>query len=232
MEKEVGAPLFENDRVLVIDKPAGRNVIPGRGEDAAGSLRADWEKILGCGLWVVHRLDRDTSGVLVFAKDAEAHRVWCAGFANRRVRKTYMAIVRGSIPLEGRLTAPLRAFGSGRVAPDPRGKPCETLYRTRSRGREAQVLEVVPVTGRRHQIRAHLTAAGAPVYGDRLYGPPPRPVGGAPRLMLHAHRLEFAEAPGGRLAVTSVLPEVLQAWARVVGADQIVYLTPGGETNP
>lgn len=220
-----GNVLFENDDVLVVDKPAGRDVIPSRDPRAPMCLRDDWAAQRGR-LWVVHRLDRETSGVLLFAKNPAAHRRWNDAFERRRVRKTYVAVARGALPERGILRDSLKEFGSGRVGVDPRGKPCETHFRILASGNGAQLVEITPVTGRRHQIRAHLTRAGAPIDGDPLYGPPPRPVGGAPRLMLHAWSLSLAGEREFPETVEAPWPAAFLEWLRVVGVDQIVYREP------
>ncbi|MDE2140955.1 MAG: RluA family pseudouridine synthase [Elusimicrobia bacterium] len=187
--------LFEDERLLAAAKPAGRPTIPGRG-DVGEAMNAELERRLGRKLLVVHRLDLESSGVVVFAKDAETHRVLCALFEGRSVRKVYAAAVSGALTGEGVISLPLKEFGSGRVAPSPDGKKSSTRWRVERTWKKATLLRVEPETGRRHQIRAHLCALGHPILGDPRYGPPPRPVGGAPRLMLHALELSF-EA-GGR----------------------------------
>lgn len=220
-----GNVLFETNDLLVVDKPVGRDVIPSRDPRAPVCLRDAWAADRGR-LWVVHRLDRDTSGVLVFAKTPDAHRRWNGAFEQRRVQKIYVAVVRGKLESRGVLREPLRAFGSGRVGVDPQGKPCETHYRVLAEGRDAQLVEAHPLTGRRHQIRAHLAHAGAPIDGDPLYGPPPRPIGGAPRLMLHAWRLSLSGEKAFPGTVEAPWPSAFRDWLRVVGADQIVYREP------
>jgi RluA family pseudouridine synthase len=179
------AILFEDDHVLAVDKPAGRPTIPGRG-DVGEALNAELEKRLGRKLFVVHRLDLEASGVVVFAKDAETHRLLCAQFEGRAAKKVYLAAVAGAMIGEGVIDAPLKEFGSGRVAPSPDGRKARTLWRVERAWRAAALLRVEPETGRKHQIRAHLASLGHPILGDPRYGPPPRPIGGAPRLMLHA----------------------------------------------
>jgi RluA family pseudouridine synthase len=142
-------------------------------------------------LYVVHRLDKETSGVILFARDAAAHRRLSALFETRQVGKAYLAWVLGSPAADqGSVDAPLREFGSGRVAVDPRGKPSLTRWSVLRRAEGKSLLDVRPETGRRHQIRVHLYSVGHPVMGDDTYGSP-RPVGGAPRLMLHAAELSF-----------------------------------------
>jgi tRNA pseudouridine32 synthase/23S rRNA pseudouridine746 synthase len=138
-----GAVLLENEDLLVIDKPAGRDVIPSRDPRAPACLRDEWAALRGR-VWVVHRLDRDTSGVLVFAKNPAAHRRWNAAFESRRVRKSYLAIVRGALPLVGAVVQPLREFGSGRVGVDDRGKPSETRFAVLSAGNGVRVVAVSP----------------------------------------------------------------------------------------
>jgi RluA family pseudouridine synthase len=195
--------LFEDEHVLAVDKPAGQPTIPGRG-DIGEALNAQLERRLGRRLFVVHRLDLEASGVVVFAKDADTHRLLCAQFEGRAARKTYLAAVSGSLTGEGSADMPLKEFGSGRVAPAPGGKPSRTRWRVERAWRAASLLRVEPETGRKHQIRAHLCALGHPILGDPRYGPPPRPVGGVKRLMLHALSLtvtagkeyEFRADPG------------------------------------
>ncbi|OGR46655.1 MAG: hypothetical protein A2X37_09890 [Elusimicrobia bacterium GWA2_66_18] len=179
------AAVFADEKLLAVSKPAGQPTIPGRGE-IGEALVTELERLRGGKLFVVHRLDREASGLVVFAKDAATHRLLCAEFEGRRARKVYLAVVAGRMEGEGLVDAPLREFGSGRVAPSADGKPCRTRWRVENPLRGSTLLRVEPLTGRKHQIRAHLSALGHPILGDRRYGPPPRPVGGAARLMLHA----------------------------------------------
>lgn len=185
--------IFEDESVVAAAKPAGQPSIPGRG-DIAEPLNLELERTLGCKLWVVHRLDLDASGLIVFAKTAQAHKRLCAQFEGRSARKTYLAAVEGEVASGGVVDAPLRETGSGRTAVKPDGKPSRTRYSVRKAGRGAALLTVEPETGRRHQIRAHLYSIGHPILGDRLYGEK-RPVGGAPRLMLHALALALEGLP-------------------------------------
>lgn len=188
--------------MVAVAKPAGQLVIPGRGEKASLCLKDECALFLGAPVFVVHRIDRETSGVVLFAKDPEAHRFLCGAFEKRWVKKEYLAAVVGEpAPAAGVLEKPLRAFGSGRVAPDPKGKPCRTEYETVGRWAGGALLAVRPVTGRRHQIRAHLTDMGHPLLGDPLYGPPPRPIGAAPRLLLHARQIVFPHPDGDERTV-------------------------------
>ncbi|MDE2038638.1 MAG: RNA pseudouridine synthase [Elusimicrobia bacterium] len=185
--------VFEDGEIVACDKPAGQPSIPARGA-LPPALSSALERALGRKLFVVHRLDRDASGLIVFAKTAAAHARLCAAFAGRKASKSYLALVEGTVSAEGRVDSCLRQFGSGRMGIDERGKPSLTLYRPRRGGRGCSLLRASPVTGRRHQLRVHFWSIGHPILGDRLYGRP-RPVGGAPRLMLHACSLSLEGLP-------------------------------------
>lgn len=216
--------LHEDSALLVIDKPPGRLVIPGR-DGAEPSLRAELEAVHGP-LWVVHRLDRGTSGVLIFARSAAAHRALNLQFERGEPRKTYLALVAGLPPAALEVDLPIAPARKGRmktVPPgDPRGKPAATAFRVveplpgaGGRGPFA-LLEARPATGRTHQIRVHLRAAGHPLAFDPDYGEaePLRAAGGRvvlARTPLHAARLELLHPDGGLLEVTAPLPADLAA---------------------
>ena len=204
MSPAPAAAIYQDENVLAVSKPAGVAVIPGRGL-AEEPLKAVLERSLGARLYVAHRLDRDASGLVVFAKNAASHRSLCLQFEGRRVRKKYLALVLGRVDASrGEVDRPIRAFGSGRMGTGPGGKPSRTLYRVLERFADASLLEVEPSGGRRHQIRVHLCGIGHPIVGDPLYGGP-RPVGGASRLMLHALELGF-RLPDGRPIVLRADP--------------------------
>ena len=222
--------IHEDQHLIVVNKPAGQLVIPGRGEDKAPLRPPGFEgqgkplvdqvsSYIRKKAYVVHRIDRETSGLVAFAKDAKTHRelsmLWegrppspdsgrkareqakasadspllFVSDEGRRVQKIYLAWVLGKMEKkQGLLDYPLRAFGSGRIGVDPKGKPSQTRFKVLKTQDGVSLLEVELLTGRRHQIRVHLYHAGHPILGDPLYGQE-RPVGGAPRLMLHAWRL-------------------------------------------
>jgi 23S rRNA-/tRNA-specific pseudouridylate synthase len=146
---------------------------------------------------------------VVFAKDADTHRKLSLLWEEKGIQKTYWAWVLGIVekPM-GSLKGRLKEFGSGRMGVDPRGKPSETHYKVLKTMGQATLLEVVPFTGRRHQIRVHLYHAGYPVLGDPLYGKK-RPVGGQPRLLLHAYQLQFLHE-GQKLVLTADPPNDFQ----------------------
>lgn len=198
--------LYEDDRLLLVDKPAGRLVIAGRGEGGDPPLVEELSSRRGRKLYVVHRLDRDTSGVLAFAKDPEAHRELCASFEGRSVRKRYAAAVLGRVAGPLVLDQPLAEFGSGRSGVKPGGRPSRTEVRPlETFGDRATLVEAEPRTGRRHQVRVHLYASGHAVLGDPLYGKPQGAPLRPPRLMLHAASLAF-RFRGRRFDVSAPMP--------------------------
>jgi tRNA pseudouridine32 synthase/23S rRNA pseudouridine746 synthase len=182
--------VFEDDRIIAVNKPVGLPTIPGRGEIGV-AVNIEIERRLRKKIFVVHRLDLDASGILVFAKDAETHRLLSMEFEERRAKKEYLVAVMGQMSGSGEISKPLREFSSGRVAPAPDGKKAVTRWRVERSLGGATLLRVETLTGRKHQIRAHFSSEGHPVLGDPRYGPPPRPIGGAKRLMLHAHTLHL-----------------------------------------
>lgn len=182
--------IFEDDRIVAVNKPVGLPTIPGRGEIGI-AVNVEIERRLRKKIFTVHRLDLDASGVLVFAKDAETHRLLSLEFEQRRAKKEYLVAVIGQLSGSGEIDKPLREFSSGRVAPAPDGKRAVTRWKVERPLGGATLLRVETLTGRKHQIRAHFSSEGHPVLGDPRYGPPPRPIGGAKRLMLHAHTLHL-----------------------------------------
>lgn len=225
--------LFEDDAVLVVDKPAGRLVIPGRGGDET-SLREELEARFGR-LWVVHRLDRGTTGVLLFARTADAHRAANLAFDRGEPRKRYLALVAGLPPPELRIDLAIAPARRGKMRParpgDPRGKKAATRVRRLESfpphpwsGGPLALVEVLPETGRTHQIRVHLAAKGIPLavdpdYGDEgpLRGPDGRLL--LERTPLHADRLELRHpSRGTELVVEAPLPADMAATLEVLRA--------------
>jgi len=186
---------------LAVAKPPGMVVIPARDEDPADSLWRRLETERGERLWVVHRIDRDTSGLVLFARSADAHRELSRAFAGRRVEKRYVAFTNG-VPSATEISGALRDDGR-RVHVDPRGKPSRTSLRVDSLLADgAALVHAAPLTGRRHQIRVHLASVGAPLLVDPLYGSPGPafdPRDGTvlcDRLTLHAAQLRFPSPDG------------------------------------
>ncbi len=178
--------LFEDEWLLVIDKPAGVPVHPAGDEVARTVLTAlVWQAGEGSYRRLPHRLDRETSGVLVVTKDPVAQSRLSEAFQRGTVRKEYVAVVEGVIESDrGRITAPLRRDGYRSVPAEAgRGQQALTDWKVERRGVRHTRLRLFPRTGRRHQIRAHLHFLGHSIVGDKLYGNAPS---ASPRLALHA----------------------------------------------
>jgi len=203
--------LFADDHLVVVDKPAGIPAQPTLTSDR-GHLPELVAALVGAPVRLVHRLDRETSGVTVLARTAEAERRLAEAFRTGGPEKTYLALcARAPEPPEGRIDAPLGRdpLRPGRRAVTPGGDPAATRYRTLATGPGgAALVEARPETGRTHQIRVHLAALGAPLLGDARYGGP-RMVGALPipRVMLHALRLEIDHpATGARTSFEAPIP--------------------------
>ncbi len=217
--------LYEDAAVIAINKPAGMVVHAGAGNhrgtlvnallhrfgklsDVGGDLRPG----------IVHRLDKETSGVILVARTDEAHRKLSAQFASREVEKLYLTLVHGALRLDaGRIELPVardpvrRTRMTTKVAS---GRSALTDYTVLDRFEKYSFLRVRIGTGRTHQIRVHMASQGHPVVGDRLYGAPPQPVDSplASRFFLHAWRIRFkSPAEGKDLTVESPLPAPLAA---------------------
>src|SRR5438067_4108558 len=196
--------IFEDEDLLVVNKPPGMTVHPSPGHRTAtlvNAILAHCHDLSGIGgvsrPGIVHRLDRDTSGIIVVAKNDAAHNALARQLKDRSVEKTYLALVEGTPrPLEGSIEAP--------IARDPRnrqrmaviegGREATTAYRVIERFRGMSLLEARPKTGRTHQIRVHLAAIGHPIVGDRVYG---RPSPLVDRQFLHAIRIAFTHPRSG-----------------------------------
>lgn len=203
--------LFEDEYLLAVDKPEGLPAVPG-GTKGSPSLLGFLREARRLRLYTVHRLDQEASGVIVFAKNAAAHKHVNDQFAARTVEKTYIALVHGRMRgRDGVVDRPLREFGSGRVAVDrEHGKASLTRFIVLKKYTRFTLLEVYPLTGRRHQIRVHLYDIGHPIAGDPLYGDRELKRE-SPRLMLHARALAFEHPSGRRVTVESPLPDSFRA---------------------
>lgn len=197
--------LYEDRSVLAIDKPVGWMLVPYNWDKTGYNLQlAISSAILGGAFWArsrnlrflryVHRLDAETTGVLLFAKSPGAVRTYGALFESRRMRKRYLAVVRGNPKQEewvckAKLGPDPKEHGKHRV--DPRGKEAETHFRVLERRSNLALIEASPVTGRTHQIRLHLEQAGLPIVGDTMYGAPEDRPRRNPPMGLRAVELEY-----------------------------------------
>ena len=198
--------LYQDADLLAVAKPEDLATIPER-RPTGDSLLERLTRQVGMRLFVVHRLDKEVSGVVLLAKHAAAHRWLNDQFSARQVEKTYLAVVDGSIvPDRGTIDLPLRQFGSGRVGVDQgRGKPSRTGFAVLARCDAFTFLKVSPLTGRRHQIRVHLYAMGHPIVGDRRYGDLEQQSQYA-RIMLHAHAIAILRPDGRPIRIEAPAP--------------------------
>ncbi len=220
--------VYEDSDLVAVNKPPGMTVHPSPGHTTAtlvNAILAHCHDLSGIGgvlrPGIVHRLDRDTSGVILIAKNDEAHNAIARQLKERTVEKTYVALVEGTpTPAEGVIDAP--------IARDPRnrqrmtvledGRASVTHYRLVERLPGTSLLEVRPKTGRTHQIRVHLAAIGHPIVGDRVYGKPSKLVA---RQFLHAVRIVFTHPrTGARMEIDAPLAADLEAVLRTLRAGE------------
>jgi tRNA pseudouridine32 synthase/23S rRNA pseudouridine746 synthase len=210
--------IYEDASILALSKPAGLSSQGGRGQvHALDELLWAFSKASGNRPRLIHRLDRDTSGVILTARTKPAAGFLGKALMGRRFKKTYRAIVAPGAPnpLTGTIETPLRRDEQGREAfmrvcdPDhPDAETAKTLYRTARHSPHAALLELQPHTGRMHQLRVHLASIGRPIAGDARYGGALMLEGEpVPRLMLHAAALEFPHPAGGMTRLEAPTPE-------------------------
>ncbi len=190
--------LHQDHEILIVDKPAGLLSVPGKGEHLADCLMSRIEAVFPTGL-LVHRLDRDTSGVMVFALTPHAQRHLGLQFEKRYTKKTYVARVWGEMETKtGTIDLPLIVDWPNRPlqhVDHVNGKPAITDYRVvRTGGGESRV-RLYPKTGRSHQLRVHMKEIGHPILGDPFYAT--GPARDYPRMMLHSETLQFRHPDGG-----------------------------------
>jgi RluA family pseudouridine synthase len=165
--------LYEDAEILIVNKPAGLPVLPDGWDKDAPYLVRLLEEQSGK-LWVVHRLDKITSGVMVFARTAEAHRSLNIQFEQHEVKKIYHAIVKGNPGWDKHIARHRLRVDVGHkhrtLVDNGMGKSSETFFRVLERFNGFSLLEAIPATGRTHQVRAHASAVGYPLLGDTLYG--------------------------------------------------------------
>jgi len=188
--------IHSDDAFLALNKPTGLLTVPGRGPDKQDCL---YHRVLEkfSDALVVHRLDMDTSGLILFARSPEAQRNISLQFEKREISKTYIAVVEGIIEEnEGMIDFPMRKDMTQRLPPKHlvdciRGKKAVTHWKILERTASTTRVALFPKTGRSHQLRVHMQAIGFPIVGDPIYGTP------AARLMLHAKSLELHHPDSG-----------------------------------
>jgi 23S rRNA pseudouridine1911/1915/1917 synthase len=220
--------VFENEQLIVVNKPAGMVVHPSAGHHSGtlvNAALAHAPEMTGIGgeqrPGVVHRLDKDTSGLILLAKDDRTHRWLQDQFRLRKVKKVYMALVDGKPPTPmGRIEAPVGRDPSHRqkmaVVTDEKGREATSEYFTRETFPTHTLLEVHPHTGRTHQIRVHMAFLGCPVTGDRLYGLR-KPSIKIDRQFLHAYQLTITLPDESTPRIFNAkLPEELESILRTL----------------
>jgi 23S rRNA pseudouridine1911/1915/1917 synthase len=216
--------IFEDEDLLAVNKPAGMTVHPSPGHASStlvNAILAHCRDLSGIGgvlrPGIVHRLDRDTSGVILVAKNDAAHQALAKQLKDRTVEKTYVALVEGTPkPAEGVIDAPIARDPQRRqrMAVVAGGRASVTAYRVVERFKGTSLVEARPKTGRTHQIRVHLAAIGHPIVGDRVYGKASPIVG---RQFLHARSIVFAHPrTGERMELQARLaPDLAEALRRL-----------------
>ena len=224
--------VYEDGEILVVNKPSGMVVHPACGHytgTLVHALLAHCRSLSQAGdparPGIVHRLDKETSGLILVAKTENAHYRLAEQFASRQVKKKYLAIVRGRVARqEGVIHLPIGRHPVNRqkmaviAKGEGRAREAETRYRVLERFKQASYLELEPTTGRTHQIRVHLSALGHPILGDSVYG------GGVPslkipRLALHAAAVTFNHPKSGRsLTLEAPMPKDLQELLKQLNA--------------
>jgi 23S rRNA pseudouridine955/2504/2580 synthase len=216
------AVLYRDDDVIVLNKPPGLAVQGGTGtvhhlDGLLDALRFDAAERPR----LVHRLDKDTSGVLLLARNAPAAAALATAFRSKTARKVYWAIVVGlPLPRQGKIDMPLAKLpgrGGEKMAPEDDGKSAVTYYSViENAGDKASFIALLPITGRTHQLRAHCLVLGTPIFGDGKYGGAESQIPGAPNLRqlhLHARSIALPHPRGGLLEATAPLPpHMLTTW--------------------
>ncbi|WP_396273614.1 RluA family pseudouridine synthase [Hyphomonas sp.] len=216
--------LHEDNSLIAFNKPAGLAVQAGSGvTQSLDDLMAAFAKSNGKRPRLVHRLDQGTSGVIVAARTQPVAAKLSEAFAGRDVQKTYLALVKGRLPsaetgVADASLVKVEEGGKSRMImarPDRKGAlAARTGWRVLARQGEFGLMQMAPETGRMHQIRVHLMSLGCPILGDALYG---EGQATAPRLMLHAAKLDIPHPEGGRLVIEAPLPEDFRAAAEAAG---------------
>jgi 23S rRNA pseudouridine955/2504/2580 synthase/23S rRNA pseudouridine1911/1915/1917 synthase len=235
MKPQTPEVIYQDEEILIADKPNGLTVIPERFNTTKPCLQSILQEKYGK-LWVVHRIDRETTGIVCFARTEEAHKNLSQQFESRQVRKIYKVVVSGSLEgAEGEIDSPImeRPNKLGTMMVHPKGKEALTLFSVEEQFRSCALLNVEIKTGRTHQIRIHFASAGHPLLVDSIYGqhgsfllssikkkykqsePEEKPI--ISRLTLHAYSLELDHpATVERMTFTAPLPHDMEALLKVL----------------
>jgi len=201
--------IFQDDDLLVVNKSAG--LVTESADPKEDSLLRRVEETIGRTPIAYHRLDRDTSGCILFGRTARFNRPMARLFSEKKIRKEYQAVVEGDWPVGmSRVETLMASAGGGRWENrEDYGKLAVTTFRCLQRESGFSLIQALPKTGRTHQIRLHCVHAGCPVMGDMRYGPP----GTEGPLMLHARQLTFRHPDDGRsVEVEAAFPDYWSDW--------------------
>jgi 23S rRNA pseudouridine1911/1915/1917 synthase len=216
--------LFEDEHIIAVNKPVGLLAHPSNTEKSGtltNALAYHFWRAAGSPIrpGLIHRLDRNTSGVMVIAKTPRAHRTLSKHFRERRVKKFYLALLSGRMEKDsGEVDAPIgsdpKVWPHWRVTPEGEGgKPAQTLYRVKRRFKAHTLVELEPLTGRTHQLRIHCNLIGHPIVGDPIYASTVDPLAAKHKLkqhLLHAARLVFRHpATGKEMNLEAALPQAM-----------------------
>lgn len=204
--KKLSIPvLYQDDDLLIIDKPAG----------ISSSLK-DLQPHFKETLFLVHRLDKNTTGVLILALSLEAQAQIEKLFFKREIEKSYLALTHGRLSTSaGEIDKPLRLkkrYEGGVIYQAARfGKKAKTLYKRLALGKNESYIQLTPLTGRTHQIRVHLSALGHPIIGDAIYTEKPLSSHRVPHMLLHAHKIKFIQPISGKsIAIIAPIPLIMK----------------------
>ncbi|MEO6330250.1 MAG: RluA family pseudouridine synthase [Ginsengibacter sp.] len=241
MQKNIPEIIFENARFVAVNKPAGMLTIPDRYVETQTSLYKILEKKYER-IFIIHRLDRETSGMLLFAKDEETHKYISQLFEKRNVEKFYLAIISGSLPTKkGTIDEPIAEHpaNDGRMIINQKGKPSVTEYEVKDDFGLYSLVKFKIHTGRTHQIRVHMKHLGHPVACDGMYGnaqsillssfkkkyklsrhdDEERPI--LNRLALHSYQLKFTDSSGNHHDLVTELPKDMTAFLQQLKKNRI-----------
>ncbi len=208
--------LYEDGNIIAVNKREGLASIS-ENDTNIETLHSILEKKYSQKLFVVHRLDKEVSGVILFAKNTKTHKLLNQQFANRTVKKYYIALVHGVINNDsGEINKSIHEFGSGRMGIDEvKGKQSITRFKVLKRYKKFTLVELNPSTGRRHQIRVHLYAIGHPIVGDIRYGEK-KEQELFPRLMLHAKEIGCKLSGENFVNIRVDLPESFNEYLKLL----------------
>lgn len=201
--------VYQDDDLLIVNKPSGLLTVPGKDPKHADCLISRVNRVFPTAK-IVHRLDMATSGIICLAMHKEAHRNLSIQFQDRKTAKRYIARVFGKLEQQtGSVDLPLICDWPNRpkqMVDHDNGKPSLTHFKVLEREQDATRVELTPITGRSHQLRVHMLSLGHPILGDKLYAHP-EAFAMAPRLQLHAEMLTLAHPASGETLIFEAAPE-------------------------